>query len=90
MATSIPTPDKPFIEKPPQVVAHKFDGVRVAGEIVHIQVATDKVDDRIYGERWLVATDRCLYLIPVSGADGIEDLPIDEVESAQAQQLVGG
>ena len=85
-----PTLDQPFIEPPPQAVAHKLDGVRAADEIIHIQVATDKIDDRTYGERWLVATDRHLYFIPASGADGIEQLPIDQVESAQVQQLVGG
>ena len=85
-----PTLDQPFIEPPPQAVAHKLDGVRAADEIIHIQVATDKIDDRAYGERWLVATDRHLYFIPASGADGIEQLPIDQVESAQVQQLVGG
>lgn len=85
-----PVLDQPYIEEPPPQVAHKLDEVRGEGEVVHIQVATDMVDDRAYGERWLVATDKQLYFIPTNGADGIEQVPIDQVQGAEAQQLVGG
>ena len=85
-----PVVDTPFIEQPPLAVAHKLDEVRSEREVVHIQVATDMVDERVYGERWLVATNERLYIIPTDGADGTVQMSLEQVRGAQVQQLVGG
>ena len=80
----------PYVEDPPPAVARKLDGVRDTAEVVHIQVATDMLDGQVFGERWLVATDRQLYLIPVDGVDAILQLPLAQVQGAAVQQLIGG
>ena len=58
MSVAAPVADGPFVEEAPPAVARKLDAVRGEAEVVHIQVATDMVDDQVYGERWLVATDK--------------------------------
>ena len=82
--------DRPFIEDPPFIVADKFDGVRAEGEVLHIQVATDMSDEQVYGERWLLATDKQVCIIPVDGIDGIEQIALDQVQGAEVRELVGG
>ena len=85
-----PVLNSPFIEEPPLAVAKKLDGVKGEDEVVHIQVVADMVDGQVYGERWLVATDRQLYIVPTDAVDGIVQVPLDQVQEAQALQLVGG
>ncbi len=81
---------RPFIETLPPAVARTLAGLRQEDEKVHMQVAVDMIDDRIYGERWLVATDRELYVLSTNGAVESRQIPIDQVLGAQVQQLVGG
>jgi ATP-binding cassette subfamily B protein len=59
-------------------------------ERVLIQVAADVADGGSFGERWLVVTDKRLFLISPDGADGMVEVPIGELESARAEPLVGG
>lgn len=82
--------DRPFIEDPPFIVADKFYGVRAEGEVLHIQVATDMSDEQVYGERWLLATDKQVCIIPVDGIDGIKQIALDQVQGAEVRELVGG
>ena len=90
----ISTIDTPYIETLPSELMAKLEPLRGDGEVVHMQVVADMADDGVFGEHWLVATDRQLYLFAVGDrrghADGIVRMPIDQIEGAEAQLLVGG
>ena len=81
---------RPFVETLPPAIVRTLAGLRQDDEKVQMQVAADMTDDRIYGERWLVATDRELYVLSTNGAVESRQVPIDQVLGAQVQQLVGG
>ena len=81
---------RPFVETLPPAIARGLAELRQDDEKVQMQVAADMTDDRIYGERWLVATDRELYVLSTNGSMESRQIPIDQVLGAQVQQLVGG
>ena len=81
---------RPFVETLPPAIARSLAELRQDDEKVQMQVAADMTDDRIYGERWLVATDRELYVLSTNGSVESRQIPIDQVLGAQVQQLVGG
>ena len=90
MSVVAPEKDAPFIDALPLSVEQKLAPVRIAGEVVHIQIASDMADEQVFGERWLVATDRQLCIIPTDGVDGTIQLPLAGLKAAQIQELVGG
>ena len=81
---------QPFVETAPRAIAEKIAAHTKSGETVHIQVVTDMVDTRQYGQRWLVVTDQRLLMVPVAGDDGVVEISLDQVRASQTQELVGG
>ena len=74
---------------PPEVQA-KLQRVKPPEEQVLFQVATDLINEQLYGEKWLIATDRHLLLIPTEGVDGTVEVPLAAVQGARTEELVGG
>ena len=80
----------PFIETLPPVIMDKLHRVKPPEESVLIQVATDMADERSFGEQWLVVTGKRLLVIPSDGEDGTVEVPIHDVKTVKAEELVGG
>ena len=80
----------PFLEDLPAEISDKLDGLKPAEEAVRIQVASDMMDARSFGEQWLVVTDQRLFFIAINGADGVVEVPIEQVKEVRIQELVGG
>ncbi len=78
-----------FKESLPPKVDTKLRRVKPLEEEVLIQVATDLVEDRSFGEQWVVVTDRRLLVIPLEGEDGTVEVPLREVKEVKLEELVG-
>ena len=81
---------KPFMENLPPDVDIKLQQVKPPEEQVLFQVATDLINEQSFGERWLIATDQHLLFIPAAGVDGTVEVPLDAVQAARTEELVGG
>ena len=81
---------KPFMEALPPEVDAKLKKLKPPGEQVLFQVSTDLISEQIFGEKWLVATDRHLLFIPAEGVDGTVEVPLAAVQEARTEELVGG
>ena len=81
---------KPFMEALPPEVNAKLKRLKPPEEQVLFQVATDLINDQLFGERWLVVTDRHLLLIPTEGVDGTVEVSLESVQEARTEELVGG
>ncbi|MYE88299.1 hypothetical protein F4X33_04805, partial [Candidatus Poribacteria bacterium] len=81
---------KPFMETLPPEVNIKLQRVKPPEEQVLFQVATDFINEQSFGESWLIATDRHLLFIPSAGVDGSVEVPLDAVQEARTEELVGG
>ena len=81
---------KPFMETLPPEVDMKLQQVKPPEEQVLFQVATDLINEQLFGEKWLIATDRHLLFIPTEGADGTVEVPLASVQGARTEELVGG
>jgi ATP-binding cassette subfamily B protein len=81
---------KPFMETLPSEVDIKLQRVKLPEEQVLFQVATDLIDERSFGEKWLIATDRHLLFIPTEGVDSAVEVPLVAVQEAKTEELVGG
>ena len=83
-------PTEPFKERLPAALSRKLSGVSTSAEEVLIQVATDMADREVFGERWLVVTDRQLVFLRKDGVEGAVIVPLSSVREARAEPLVGG
>ena len=81
---------KPFMEALPPEVKNKLKQVKPPEEQVLFQVATDLINEQLFGEKWLIATDRHLLFIPTEGADGALEVPLEAVQEVRTEELVGG
>ena len=81
---------KPFMETLPPEVNTKLKRTKPPEEQVLFQVSTDLISDQLFGEKWLVATDRHLLFIPTEGMDGTVEVPLETVQAARTEELVGG
>ena len=81
---------KPFMETLPREVHVKLQRVKPPEEQVRFQVATDLINEQLFGEKWLIATDRHLLFIPTEGVDGTVEVPLASVQEARTEELVGG
>ena len=81
---------QPFMESMPPEVDIKLQREKPEEEKVLIQVATDFIDNRTFGEKWLVATDKRLLIIPTNGVDGTVAVLLKEIQEAKIEELVGG
>ncbi len=81
---------KPFMETLPPEVDIKLQRVKPPEEQVLFQVATDLINEQLFGEKWLIATDRHLLFIPTEGVDGTVEVPLTAVQEARTEELVGG
>ena len=81
---------KPFMETLPPKVDMKLQRVKQPEEQVLFQVATDLINEQLFGEKWLIATDRHLLFIPTEGVDGSVEVPLASVQEARTEELVGG
>lgn len=81
---------KPFMETLPPEVNTKLKRLKPPEEQVLFQVATDLISDQLFGERWLVVTDRHLLFIPTEGVEGTVEVSLESVQDARIEELVGG
>ena len=81
---------KPFMETLPPEVDSKLQQVKLPEEQVLFQVATDLINEQSFGEKWLIATNRHLLIIPTKGADGVVEVPLAAVQESRTEELVGG
>lgn len=80
---------KPFLETLPPEVDTKLQNIKSPVEQTQIQVATDLIDDRSFGEQWLVVTDDHLFVIPSEGADGVVKVPLKVITETRIEEFVG-
>ena len=82
-----------FEERPPQATDVALQSLLDEGEGVIFSVEGDVAEDGSYGERYLVGSDRNLFVLnaPTEGAarDGHVALSLSEVEELKAEPLVG-
>ena len=81
---------KPFMETLPPEVDTKLKQVKPPEEQILFQVSTDLISEQLFGEKWLIATGRHLLFIPTEGMDGTVEVPLEAVEEARTEELVGG
>ena len=81
---------KPFMETLPPEVDTKLKRVKPPEEQILFQVATDLINEQLFGEKWLIATDRHLLFMPTEGVDGTVEVPLAAVQEARTEELVGG
>ena len=81
---------KPFMETLPSEVHVKLQRVKPPEEQVLFQVATDLISEQLFGEKWLIATNRHLLFMPTEGVDGTVEVPLASVQGARTEELVGG
>ena len=81
---------KPFMENLPPEVDIKLQRAKPPEEWVRFQVATDLINEQSFGEKWLIATDRLLLFIPSGDVDGTMEVPLEAVQEARTEELVGG
>jgi len=81
---------QPFMESMPPEVDIKLRREKLEEEKVLIQVATDFIDNQTFGEKWLVATDKRLLIIPTDGVDGMVAVSLEAIREAKTEELVGG
>ena len=81
-----------FVEELPPEVAARVGGRLSAGEVVHMQVASDMADEQRYGEQWLVVTEQRVLVVPSDGreGEGVDELALAQVGEVRTQELVGG
>ncbi|HCR18500.1 MAG TPA: hypothetical protein DIU35_13560, partial [Candidatus Latescibacteria bacterium] len=78
----------PFVEVLPPEIQAKLGTVGL-GEEVLIQVSSDLMETRHFGEQWVVVTDRRIVVIPLAGENGAVEVPIDDVREIRVEELVG-
>ena len=81
---------QPFMETLPSEVDIKLQRVKLPEEQVLFQVATDLINEELFGEKWLIATDKHLLFIPTEGVDSTVEVPLTAVQEARTEELVGG
>ena len=79
-----------FQEAMPSYIEEKFKRILQRDETVTISVSTDLAEDRTYGERWMVVTDRRVLIFSPDGRNGTVELPLKEITEAKTEPLVGG
>ena len=79
-------------ERLPEDLNERVQKLLAPEETVLLSVATDIVDERRYGDKWLVMTPQRLLVFSPNG-DGTSHLstevPVKPIESARAENLVG-
>ena len=80
----------PFLESLPSAVERKLSAFKEQEEEVLIQVATDMAGRERFAECWLVVTPKRLVLLGAKGAEGDLQLPMDAIQAARIEALVGG
>ena len=73
-----------FIQAPPPRVLAQLEARGVVDEEIQIQLAADMADEQVFGERWLVVTDRRILLLSPDG-EGSTEIPLEEVEEATVE-----
>ncbi|MBT6145991.1 MAG: ATP-binding cassette domain-containing protein, partial [Gemmatimonadetes bacterium] len=86
------TDNTPYLETLPPDVALRLDELTTPAETSLIQVATDMEGRDLFGESWVVVTDRQLLLLPGNsgGSDEVTCVDLKQVRKAKAEPLVGG
>ena len=79
-----------LLEAVPEEVREKIDGSVPAGEDVLIRVFADIGPDGRYTTQWVVVTDKRVLVVPGAGADGVVDVPVEDLAAVRAEALVGG
>ena len=79
----------PFKEPLPPDVAARLRSLVPEGEEKLIHVAADLADDRSFGEKWVVVTDRRVLMLLASGENGSVDVPISDVGEVRTDEFVG-
>jgi ATP-binding cassette subfamily B protein len=78
----------PFVEVLPPEIEAKLGTVGL-GEEVLMQVSTDLMATRHFGEQWVVVTNQRLVVIPRAGEDGAIQVPIGDIREVRVEELVG-
>ena len=93
----MPTNDS-LIEEIPQEVAGEIQARLEAGETTHVALSTDINRDGAFGESWLVATDKRLFIVSPNGGDmppgstqapPIIEVPLSEISQVEAHEFFG-
>ncbi|MFH1570412.1 MAG: ABC transporter transmembrane domain-containing protein [Gemmatimonadota bacterium] len=79
-----------LVQAAAEPVAGKIRGALPAGEEVLLQVESDLDGEGRFASRWVVATPRRVLVVPAAGADGIVEVPVDQLAAVRAEPLVGG
>ena len=74
----------------PRSLADEVDALLEAGEAVQFQISGDMADEYAYGRRWLVLTNRRVFLAPDQGEGGLVQSALADIDGARVLPLVGG
>ncbi len=61
-----------------------------SGEECLIQVYSDLTTEGLYGSQWVVVTRQRVVVLPEKGEDGAVVVPMEEIQVARTEGLVGG
>lgn len=81
---------KPFMEILPPEVDTKLKQVKTPEEQVLFQIATDLINEQLFGEKWLIATNQCLLFIPTEEQQSTVEVPLEDIREVRTEELVGG
>ena len=79
-----------LLEPVEKQVEQKISSALPAGEEVLIRVGADLEPDGRFGQQWVVITAQRALIVPGRGVDGSIDVPIDQIQQARTEPLVGG
>ncbi|MBT4499620.1 MAG: hypothetical protein HOC74_17975 [Gemmatimonadetes bacterium] len=61
-----------------------------AGEEMLIRASSDMKEDGCFGRQWIVVTPRRALVVPADGIAAAVDVPVDQIQLARTEPLVGG
>ena len=82
--------DSRLCEPVPAEVEAKIQQVVPADEEALIRVAADLTAEGVFGGQWVVVTPRRVVVVPEKGTDGAVVVPVEQIEVARTEALVGG
>lgn len=79
-----------LIEQMPTQAERKLREILQPGEAIALCIASDMVNHRSFGEKWLAITDRRVLVLASDGSDDFAQISLNTITSAKIEHLVGG
>jgi len=79
-----------LLEPVEQSIGEEILNALPAGEEMLIRASSDMREDGCFGRQWIVVTPRRALIVPVDGVAAAIDVPVDQIQLARTEPLVGG